>query len=271
MLRVRVLTAAILAPLFVVGVFALSDVYFALLIGLPIVVGVWEWTHLSGYAAPSVKGLAVAAALLLMVLGHLYGGVVSGYLFIITCAAWAAVAVSLFRRRNRELLSWPKALRWLSGLWVLLPAWLAVDTLHRHDPSAVLMLFVLIWGADTGAYFMGRRWGRRKLAPAISPGKTVEGLWGALAAGMIVAAGFGTYWGLGPSHWLGLVAWSLVVVVMSVFGDLFESNWKRTVELKDSGGVLPGHGGVMDRIDSITAAAPFFVLGWLWWFGSYGA
>jgi phosphatidate cytidylyltransferase len=88
---------------------------------------------------------------------------------------------------------------------------------------------------------------------------------------MIVAAGFGTYWGLGPSHWLGLVAWSLVVVVMSVFGDLFESNWKRTVELKDSGGVLPGHGGVMDRIDSITAAAPFFVLGWLWWFGSYGA
>lgn len=271
MLRVRILTAAILASVFVFGVFALSGLYFASLIGLFVLLGAWEWTHLSGYSALSLKMAAVATALLLMVLGYLYGGAVSADLLSVTCAGWLVVAVLLFRRRNGAPMPWPRVLRWLSGVWVLLPAWLAISVLQRRDPGAALMLFVLVWAADTGAYFVGRQWGRRKLAPGISPGKTMEGLGGALAVSLVVAAGFGTYWGLGPARWLALAGWSLMVVVMSVVGDLFESNWKRTAELKDSGGVLPGHGGVLDRIDSMTAAAPFFALGWLWWFGSAGA
>lgn len=267
MLKIRVLTAAVLAPLFVLGVLHLSQPYFAVLLGLVVVPGAWEWTHLSGYDDAASKSIAVAAAVVLMVAAYVFRNVVDEPVFVAACIIWLAVAVSLFSRRRRGLLSWPRPLRWVSGIWVLIPAWLAISTLQHLDAGAVLMLFALVWAADTGAYFAGRRWGRRKLAPAISPGKTMEGLWGAVAAAAIVAAGFGVYWGAGTSRWIALVAWSIAVVLVSVFGDLFESNWKRAAELKDSGGVLPGHGGVLDRIDSITAAAPFFVLGWLWWFG----
>jgi phosphatidate cytidylyltransferase len=130
------------------------------------------------------------------------------------------------------------------------------------------MLLLLIWAADTGAYFAGRRWGRHRLAPAISPGKTLEGVWGALAGAVVVALGFGVWWGLEAVRSAGLVVLSVAVASISIAGDLLESNWKRLADLKDSGTLLPGHGGVLDRIDSMTAAAPFFALGWLWWFGS---
>ena len=268
MLRVRVLTAVILAPLFVFGVFALTELQFALLTALFVLVGAWEWTSLSGYDDLTAKVLAVATVLLLMLVGYGYRDVIIQPVALLTCGAWLVVAVLLFRLRDRHPLSWPRPARWLCGAWALVPAWLAISMLRRANPGAALMLFLLVWGADIGAFFAGRRWGRHKLAPAISPGKTVEGLWGAIAAALVVGAAFAAYWNLGTGRSLGLTAWSVAVVLLSVFGDLFESNWKRTAELKDSGALLPGHGGVLDRIDSMLAAAPFFALGWLWWFGA---
>lgn len=267
MLRSRVLTAAVLAPLFALGVLALSQFWFAFLLGLFVALGAWEWTYLSGYDEPSLKAFGAAAAGMLMAAVYFSPAGLTEPLLLLTCCGWLAVAVLLFHRRNKGLLTWPRPLRWVSGVWVLIPAWLAIVVLQHLQAEAVLMLFVLIWAADIGAYFAGRRWGHRKLAPAISPGKTVAGLWGGFGAAAVVAAAFGAWWGLSAGRCAGLVVWSVAVVLMSVFGDLFESNWKRMAELKDSGGVLPGHGGILDRIDSITAAAPFFVLGWLWWFG----
>lgn len=268
MLRHRVLTAAVLAPLFVLGVLKLPGLYFAVLLGLVVMAGAWEWSGLSGYHGITPRAGAVAVTCLLLPMVLYYRGPLAEPLFLVACAAWLLVALGLFHRRRRGPMRWPRPAIWLSGAWVLVPAWLAISVLQDVEPAAVLMLFVLIWTADVGAYFAGRRWGRRKLAPAISPGKTVEGVLGGAAATVPVAAGFAVYWSLAPSASLGLIGLSVFVVLVSIAGDLFESNWKRLVSLKDSGSWLPGHGGVLDRIDSMTAAAPFFALGWFWWFGS---
>jgi phosphatidate cytidylyltransferase len=141
---------------------------------------------------------------------------------------------------------------------VLVPAWLALVVLHEHAPQLVLLLILLVVAADVGAYFGGRKFGRHKLAPAVSPGKTWEGVAGGLVAAMLMATA-GIYWlHLTP---LPFFALSALVVVASIVGDLTESMFKRHAGLKDSGSLLPGHGGVLDRVDSVTAAAPFFLIG----------
>jgi phosphatidate cytidylyltransferase len=268
MLRNRVMTAAVLAPLFVLGVLKLPGLWFALLVGLVVLVAAWEWTRLSGYTGTTPAVAAVAVACVLMAAVFHFRDAVAEFLFILACGAWVLVTLELCRHRGRGPLDWPAPVRWSSGIWVLVPAWLALTVLQHTEPAAAMMLFLLVWAADIGAYFSGKRWGRRSLAPAISPGKTLEGVAGGLVSAALVAAGFAAWWRLDPGTATGLVVVSLGVVTVSIFGDLFESNWKRLASLKDSGSLLPGHGGVLDRIDSMTAAAPFFVLGWLWWFDS---
>jgi len=264
MLKVRVLTAAILAPLFILGIFKLPAPWFAALLGLTVLAGAWEWTGLSGYKRVAARAAGVAAVAVLMAAAYQFREHVAEPLFVLAAAAWLVVGAVLYR----GMITWPAPVRWLSGACVLVPSWLAVAILQDVAPPAALLLFLLIWAADTGAYFTGRRWGRRRIAPVVSPGKTLEGAVGGTLAAVPVAAAFALYWGLEAAAALGLILWSVFVVVASISGDLFESNWKRVVAIKDSSGLLPGHGGVLDRIDSMTAAAPFFALGWLWWFGS---
>lgn len=149
------------------------------------------------------------------------------------------------------------------GPIVLTPLWTALVALHGNGedgPSSVLFLMILIWVADSGAYFAGRQWGRNKLAPVISPGKTWEGVYGAVFGALICGLLLAWYRSdIEGFHWLVPVC--VITVLMSVVGDLFESVMKRKMDMKDSGTLLPGHGGVLDRIDSLTAAAPVFVLG----------
>jgi len=152
----------------------------------------------------------------------------------------------------------------LVGVVVLVPAYAGISRMYDkldHGAEHVLFLLVLVWAADVGAFFAGRHWGRHKLAPQVSPGKTWEGVAGGMVFGLLAAAA-GAWWFSRP-----LVAFLIlgaVVAAISVVGDLTESMFKRFAGLKDSGHVLPGHGGVLDRIDSITAAAPVFVLGLTW-------
>lgn len=268
MLRTRVLTAAILIPLFVLAVLKLPAVYFSILLGIVVLLGAWEWAHLAGYSDSGQRIAFTAAAGVLMAGAHVFRDPLAEPLLAAASIAWIAVAVLLWRRRDTGVLDWPGPARWAAGYMALLPAWLGVCLLQETAPGAVLLLFVFIWVADSAAYFTGRRLGRRKLAAAISPGKTLEGLWGALISVLPVVALYSVLVGARPAWWAALTALGIVVVLMSVVGDLFESNWKRLGGIKDSGGLLPGHGGVLDRVDSMTAAAPFFVLAWLWWFGS---
>jgi phosphatidate cytidylyltransferase len=158
-------------------------------------------------------------------------------------------------------------LKIVAGYLVMLPAWAALVVLHGRTadgPLITLYLLVVVWLADSGAYFSGRRWGKRKLAPVISPGKTREGVYGAI----VVSAVFALVAGLLYSHsvvWTaGLMLVSTVAVMFSIVGDLLESLMKRQSGIKDSSHIIPGHGGILDRIDSLTAAAPVFLLGLQW-------
>jgi phosphatidate cytidylyltransferase len=152
----------------------------------------------------------------------------------------------------------------LAGTAAIVPAWCAMGMLHHGQPYGHRWLFValaIVWAADSGAYFAGRHFGKRKLAPRISPNKTVEGLLGGVASGLVVALAFAPFAGatLRELPAVGLVA--IAAVLFSVVGDLFESLLKRHVGAKDSGDLIPGHGGILDRIDGVVAALPAFALG----------
>jgi phosphatidate cytidylyltransferase len=149
---------------------------------------------------------------------------------------------------------------------VLLPTWTSLVALHARAPDGrwwLLFLLVLVWIADTAAFFVGRRWGRRRLASVVSPGKSWEGVLAGLAGGIAAGAVFGLYRDMQGVEMLVFLLICGGTVAASVVGDLMESMMKRSANLKDSGNLLPGHGGVLDRIDSLTAAAPVFLAGWL--------
>jgi phosphatidate cytidylyltransferase len=177
---------------------------------------------------------------------------------------WAVQAASLARPGPIVAESAPDPGLFAAGILILASPWAAMVELHglgQAGPALVLLLVLLVWTADSLAYFAGRRFGRTKLAPLVSPGKTREGVYAALAGGLL--------WGL-PLGWLTGLDWRgtglaalvcLVAVAASVVGDLYESLQKRRRGMKDAGSLLPGHGGMLDRVDSLTAAAPVFALG----------
>ena len=155
-----------------------------------------------------------------------------------------------------------KPLKTLMGLLVLIPAWLALLRLQAQNPWWVMYVMGIVWGADTGAYFAGRKWGQRKLAPDVSPGKSIEGVIGGLSVTLVLAIVVAVQIEMNLFRALCFVFLTGFVCLVSVLGDLLESMMKRHRGIKDSGNILPGHGGILDRIDSLTAAAPVFLLGW---------
>jgi len=165
--------------------------------------------------------------------------------------------------------TWARVFKLAAGTLAVVPAWCALGLIHSSQPNGHIWLFValaIVWAADSGAYFAGRHFGGRwfagrKLAPRISPNKTLEGLLGGLAAGLLVAGVGAFIAGAGMAHLPGVLLVAIFTVLFSVVGDLFESLLKRHVGAKDSGDVIPGHGGVLDRIDGVLAALPIFVLG----------
>jgi phosphatidate cytidylyltransferase len=150
----------------------------------------------------------------------------------------------------------------MGGVMLLVPMWVALINLHSdYGGEYFLLLMLLIWGADSGAYFVGRVFGKHKLAPKVSPGKSVEGVIGGVIFAVVIMLIFLQYQNIAIDNYFGYLLLAIVVTSISVLGDLYESLFKRISGFKDSGNILPGHGGILDRIDSLTAAAPFFLLG----------
>jgi len=195
------------------------------------------------------------------------------YYFTIICAVsgWITALFIVKTYPDNTALYSNKLVKSMIGILLLVPTWMALVGLHHsptYGPYFVVYLILLTSVADTGAYFGGRRWGKNKLAPALSPGKTWEGVGSALIATMLFSVLGALILNVGSGQPLSIAKFillSMIVVAFSIVGDLIESLFKRLVKLKDSGTILPGHGGILDRIDSMTAAAPIFVLG-LWLF-----
>lgn len=269
MLKQRVITASILAVLVVWGVLALPTDWFGGLLAAIVLLGAWEWSALAGFTAVPARTAYSALILFLILLSwhwlehslFLWTVLLIAGLYWCLALFWLGYYASHPDRHDSRLV------RALAGCLLLVAPWVALTALHGHSafgPPYVLFLLFLIWIADTGAYFAGRRWGRHKLALHISPGKTWEGAFGAAAATLAFALIAAPLFGLAAGQSLGFILLCMLTVVFSIEGDLFESMSKRQQGVKDSGTLLPGHGGVLDRVDSLTAAAPIFALGLFW-------
>jgi len=265
-LKSRVMTALLLAPLVFIAVLALPTSYFALVLVLITMLAARELASLGGLqGAVAISGYVLLQGMVLG-LALVYQAVAGQYLvwmINIVAAWWVLVLLVLLSRRwkIREKAGLrPFVL--VSGILLLSGSWSALVILHGyqpHGPKLVMFLLVLIWIADSGAYFAGKKWGRHKLAPAVSPGKTIEGVYGALAGGVLCALALVQFDWLPGISLVQLVVLCMATVLISVAGDLWESVLKRQQGVKDSGNLLPGHGGILDRIDAQVAAGPFFV------------
>ncbi len=264
MLAQRLFTALILVPLVFAAVLGLPTSTFALLAGLVVLAAAWELTRLAGLESGPVRVafLFILGAVLAFLYAYRSAEWVSWA--VLALASWWLVnlVVLLSGRLEPRPFRGSRPLRLVSGLFLLSGAWLALVSIHAmpRGPALVMAFLVLIWVADSAAYFAGRRWGRRKLAPHISPGKTVAGALGAVAGGALFSLVFLTP-PLDLVSPVQAVFLCVATVMVSIGGDLWESVLKRERGVKDSGRLLPGHGGVLDRIDSQIAAAPFFLAG----------
>ncbi len=259
MLRTRILTAAVLVALLLVVVLWLPPGATVVALTAVVLAGAWEWSGFLRPSAPAVRWVYVAVVAVLLALSWTFTATRRGTAIVLSVAVlWWVVALLWILWAPRRAAPWSAA---LAGLLALVPAWVALSRLRLDVPRGgewMLFVLILVWVADIAAFFVGRHFGRMRLAPEVSPGKTWEGaLGGAVVSALVAVAGSG-WFGVAPQV---LVPLCLVAVAFSVVGDLTESLLKRFAGIKDSGTLFPGHGGVMDRIDSVTGAAPVLCFG----------
>jgi phosphatidate cytidylyltransferase len=308
MLKQRIITALILAPLALYAILMLPLIGFELLIAVVMGLGAWEWSSMSGMTRFTTKfsysAVVVAACLALAWLlpVHLNGyqqcqSETTGlfqcwlnstdliwsqgqlnftYQYILAVAAlWWAVSLIMILIYPKHSSVWhnSKILRAIFGLLTLIPTWVAVVSLRTslyevdtlYGASLIFYVLGIVWAADIGAFFVGVKFGKHKLRPNVSPGKTVEGLMGGIFASSAIIAFAALHYHVDPTRiWLHILVGGLTVAV-SALGDLNESMFKRCAGMKDSGTLLPGHGGILDRIDSLTAAFPVFAFCYVMW------
>ena len=257
MLKLRIITAIISLVILGVVLFVLPPSVAALVIAFLVLAGAWEWSGFLGLSASAARVGYVA----------LFGGLMAIVVLVIpersdlvlqaACVWWFIAFIWTFLFPTPI----PVAIRWLAGAIVLVPLFVAMLFLYRVSPQMLLFALLIVWVADMGAYFAGKQFGRVKLAPSISPGKTWEGVFGGLTMVAILTAIWAYFTDMDLAV---MLPFCLAVGAVSVVGDLTVSMFKRTAGVKDSGKLFPGHGGVLDRVDSVSAAAPLFSLGLSW-------
>ena len=259
MLKQRILTALVLAPVALWGVFFLPLAGFGLFIAAIIMLGAWEWANLSGY-----KGTVVQQAYTVAVgAGCVLSLWLPAIVVLALAALWWVVALVLVKQypASTKVLQNRQG-KLIMGLFTLIPAWLGLYELKQmpHANWTIVTLLVMVWAADIGAYFVGKRFGKIKLIERVSPKKTLEGLVGGVLCSILITTLITLSGSVSLFHGISLLFLTILTVLFSVLGDLWESVLKRECGVKDSGSILPGHGGILDRIDSLTAAIPIFTL-----------
>jgi phosphatidate cytidylyltransferase len=268
MLLQRVLTAMVLTPLAILIILLPPTAVFAAIVALAFLAALWEWSGLSGLTSRAWRiGVLVVAAGVFALLWWVHATAFAPWLLGAGVAWWLLACLWL---RHFAFAAAPTrenlALKLLAGAFVVFPAWIALVSIHAREPHGhwwTLLALVIVWVSDIGAYFSGRAFGKRKLAPQISPGKTWAGAYGAMLAGVLVAELGGWLLGVRGGKLVALALLAALTVAISIVGDLLESLMKRHAQVKDSGTIFPGHGGLMDRLDSVFAALPVFAAGLL--------
>lgn len=274
MLKYRLTTALILIPIVIAALFLLPPLGFTLVTLAVCMLAAWEWGQLSGFASYAQRlWLAILCGFLLaLMLLTLPAYSYPIHVPQISAALWGSLAwwgialfLVLFYPASASLWRHSRLLRLVFGVVTIVPFFWGMVALRQYNYDAnpysgawwLLYVMLLVWGADSGAYMFGRLFGKRKLAPKVSPGKTWEGLIGGLFTSAVISLLFSRYAPLAVSQSTLLIC-SIIAALASVLGDLTESMFKREAGIKDSSHLIPGHGGVLDRIDSLTAAVPVF-------------
>ena len=282
MLKQRILTAVIVAPAVVTAIFYLPLNYFAGFLLAVMALGAWEWGPLMGFTSNTRRSIFVACTSLLIVLTWHYltlspNGLeaVSPSQAVVSLVLWLAVLwwvlsamMTLLYPRYSEFWSSHRSIRGVFGWLTLIPTWLSFVMLRssdfgfdpHHGAQLIMFLFLMVWSADVGAYFVGKAIGKRKLLPNVSPGKTLEGFIGGVLSACVLVSITGLIIGWNSQQFITVLLVTGLISTVSVLGDLNESMFKRQAGVKDSGSILPGHGGILDRIDSLTATAPIYAL-----------
>lgn len=285
MLKQRIITALVLAPLALIAILFLPIETFKYAVGGVMIMGAYEWANMSGITDRVFKGwftLFIGLLCVVIIVSidadqiWVQGELNTLYFVILQVAAlWWLVSLFMIIAYPKYSEFWKNSItiRSIFGVLTLIPTWIAIvslrTSLYDVDPfyGASLLFYVLgiVWAADIGAFFVGVKFGKHKLRPNVSPGKTLEGLFGGVMASFAIIAFAALHYQVEPSRiWLHLIIGGITVGV-SALGDLNESMFKRCAGMKDSGKILPGHGGVMDRIDSLTAAFPVFAYCYVVW------
>lgn len=282
-MKQRIITAAIIAPLAIAAIFFLPLKFFMLFCAAIFLLGSKEW---GGFVSskPSrvvfyLFALVLAATVHFIPLQQLWvDGAVNPYIAggLGVSFFWWCLSLLMVATYPKTAAMWnrSKIIKGIFGLLTLIPFYWAMMILRSvniehdfyHGAELVMYVFLLVWAADTGAYFCGKRFGKHKLAANVSPGKTIEGFLGGLLSAMLVAAAASCFFAVPREKLLFFFSIAFVTSLVSALGDLNESVFKREAGIKDSGTLLPGHGGILDRIDSLTAAVPVFAVLYLVWF-----
>jgi phosphatidate cytidylyltransferase len=272
MTKTRVLAALVMGPAAIAAVLLLPTPWMAALSAVVFLIGLWEWLKLAEIEDPIARGILLVTNLLLMVAlvwasrSSTGGSLVLFQIMVIVGVIWWLLAMLWLRHYNfaSDHDTHARIFKLAAATLSIVPAWCALALIHAERPSGhywLLLALAIVWAADSGAYFAGRKFGKHKLSPRVSPNKTIEGLIGGVIAGMLVAMVAAPFIGAKFSDLPAVALVAAWTILFSVVGDLFESLLKRHVGAKDSGHVIPGHGGVLDRIDSVLAALPVFALG----------
>jgi phosphatidate cytidylyltransferase len=275
-LKQRILTALILAPLAIAAVLWLPTSIFMAIMAAAMLLGLWEWSRLIGFESHATRAviLLVNAALMALLAWKGWPGVFP-FVALAGVVWWGLASLWLIDMKfGSRPTRFNRGLKLVIGSLLIVPAWCAAGMLHGDEamardaahlgPAWTLYALAIVWAADTGAYFVGSRVGGPKMSPSISPGKTWSGFGGGLATVVLLSLFCAPLFGLGWNQAPLLLLASLLAGLASVVGDLFESIVKRHAGAKDSGYLIPGHGGVLDRIDSVLAALPVFAIAKAW-------
>ncbi|MDH2998715.1 phosphatidate cytidylyltransferase [Pasteurellaceae bacterium LFhippo2] len=284
MLKERVLSAIVMVAVALLALFWLSPLPFTLGLSALIVAGMWEWAQFAGFKRPvsrAIIAMVTGGVLLFPIMAATSYIQATRFLtdattpILFVGCIWWIVAFGLVVTYPKSAESWSKSVsaKFIFGICTLLPFLIGTLALRFYQYNQdehlgtylILYVFLLVWGADSGAYFAGRAFGKRKLAPKVSPGKSWEGAIGGVITSGIIAF---IFLQVAPNNMLGsdistagFVVLSIVTVMVSILGDLSESMFKRQSGIKDSSNLIPGHGGILDRVDSLTAAVPVFATG----------